>query len=199
MLFRSLLLGRSESAAPSDLVDAIRSGSGAEAMLARLQVLPGDVVDVPLGLVHALLPGLFVWEVQQPTERTYRVSDWGRNDPSRPLHLAESAAATDGAARGRIAARLDGDAPGLQSLLSTPRFSIRAVVGPFAGSLRVATGTIATIVETPGAAQPPRRDAATAVDARPFAAWSSFQVSVAPNLVVPGGLAVLLEIGRAHV
>ena len=56
-----------------------------ERLLARLPVCAGDVFDVPAGMLHALLPGLLVWEVQQPSERTYRVADWGRDDPSRPL------------------------------------------------------------------------------------------------------------------
>jgi mannose-6-phosphate isomerase len=187
-----LLLGRSDAVVPAAFIDAINAGDGVEAMLTRLPVAPGDVIDVPPGLVHALLPGLFVWEVQQPTERTYRVADWGRNDPSRPLHLAESAEAADSAARGHVAARLDWHTPGVQPLLRTTQFSIRAVVGPFNGAITTAADAIASVVTIPLSLQPSPDVLTVRIGDSAFPAWSSCTMTGAAPCVVPAGLTLLL-------
>jgi mannose-6-phosphate isomerase len=57
------------------------------AALARRPATVGSIVDVPPGVVHSPGPGLLLYEVQQRSDRTYRIWDWGR---SRPLHLAEA-------------------------------------------------------------------------------------------------------------
>ncbi|MBK7215075.1 MAG: class I mannose-6-phosphate isomerase [Bacteroidales bacterium] len=49
----------------------------------------GDVFFVPAGRVHALGPGLFIAEIQQSSDHTYRISDYNRLDPKgqpRELH-----------------------------------------------------------------------------------------------------------------
>jgi mannose-6-phosphate isomerase len=59
--------------------------SGAiEADLRWLNVGPGQVVDLPPGTIHTLSGGVLLYEVQQPSELTYRLYDWGR---PRQLHL----------------------------------------------------------------------------------------------------------------
>ncbi len=52
-------------------------------------VVPGDVVDVPAGTVHAILGGVTLLEVQQPSNVTYRLYDHGRG---RELHLEDGLA-----------------------------------------------------------------------------------------------------------
>lgn len=52
---------------------------GVEQLLAVEQVKPGDLVPVPPGTVHAIGAGVMLAEVQQPSDTTYRVYDWGRN------------------------------------------------------------------------------------------------------------------------
>ena len=49
-----------------------------EDVLHRVAVAKGDVVFVPAGTVHALGPGLLVAEIQQNSDTTYRIYDWGR-------------------------------------------------------------------------------------------------------------------------
>jgi mannose-6-phosphate isomerase class I len=49
--------------------------------------------SVPAGTLHAIGGGLLVLEVQEPSDTTYRVYDWGRIGPTgqgRPLHLEEA-------------------------------------------------------------------------------------------------------------
>lgn len=52
----------------------------------------GQWVNTPPGTVHALGPGLLVFEVQQNSDLTFRLYDWDRvglDGAPRPLHLAE--------------------------------------------------------------------------------------------------------------
>jgi mannose-6-phosphate isomerase len=50
---------------------------------------------MPAGTLHALGPGLLVYEVQQTSDWTYRVYDWGRPaTEKRPLHIEKSVQVT---------------------------------------------------------------------------------------------------------
>ena len=58
-------------------------------------VSTGDTIFMPAGTLHALGPGLLVYEVQQTSDLTYRVYDWGRpQTEKRPLHIEKSIAVT---------------------------------------------------------------------------------------------------------
>ncbi|MFN8623155.1 MAG: type I phosphomannose isomerase catalytic subunit [Chloroflexota bacterium] len=95
----ALLLGPRAGVAPRDLVDALGTAALPD-LLARIPVSAGDCIDVPAGTLHAIGPGVFVYEIQQPCDITYRAWDWGRTD--RTVHTQQSKAVTDGAAAGRI-------------------------------------------------------------------------------------------------
>jgi len=148
-----LLLGRAPSVTADDITSALASGTDITPLLARHAARRGDVFDVPTGCLHALMPGLFIWEVQQRSDRTYRVADWGRNDPSRPLHSSEALRATDAAHQATRTAVIDWKRPGEQRLVTSPHFSARAVVGPWSGAIAVgphgatATATGAAVVD----------------------------------------------------
>ena len=75
------------------------------------------------------------------------VADWGRNDPSRPLHQAEALRATDAAYEATRTTAIDWGQPGEQLLITSPHFSARAVVGPWAGGIMVGShGATATAI-----------------------------------------------------
>lgn len=140
-----LLLGRDPKVSPDQIATALSSGREITNLLAHHPVQRGDVFDVPTGSLHALLPGLFIWEVQQPSDRTYRVADWGRDDPARPLHLQEAIRATDATHCATRATAIDWDQPGEQSLVRSTHFTARILVGPWTGSAAVGPhGAIAT-------------------------------------------------------
>ena len=142
-----LLLGRAPSVTGTDITSALTSGADITPLLARHAVRRGDVFDVPTGCLHALMPGLFIWEVQQRSDRTYRVADWGRNDPSRPLHQAEALRATDATYQATRTTAIDWGKSGEQLLVASPHFSARAVVGPWAGEIAVGShGATATAI-----------------------------------------------------
>lgn len=60
-----------------------------EALL-KVPVRAGDCVRLPSGLCHALGAGIVAAEVQTPSDTTFRLWDWGRHDPKRPLHRTEA-------------------------------------------------------------------------------------------------------------
>ncbi len=68
-------------------------GPSLEHLLNRVEVHPGDVVFIPAGTVHAIGAGLVLAELQQASDTTYRLHDWGRvglDGKPRPLHVAEA-------------------------------------------------------------------------------------------------------------
>jgi len=81
-----LMYGFSSRQNRDDYRAAIAAGRSHESIY-RLPVRQGDVVFVPPGTIHALGPGIVVAEIQQNSDTTYRVYDWGRD---RPLHIEPS-------------------------------------------------------------------------------------------------------------
>lgn len=74
------------------LAAAIAAGQ-VEELLRAVPVRAGDVVPVRPGTVHAISAGVLLAEVQQPSDTTYRLYDWGRlglDGKPRALHIAES-------------------------------------------------------------------------------------------------------------
>jgi mannose-6-phosphate isomerase len=64
-----------------------------EKILAPVPVAAGDAVFMPGGRVHAIDAGCLVLEVQQNSNTTYRLFDWGRTDARgrpRALHVEEA-------------------------------------------------------------------------------------------------------------
>ncbi|MDD4378282.1 MAG: class I mannose-6-phosphate isomerase [Eubacteriales bacterium] len=58
-------------------------------MLNRIKVKKGDCIFIPSGTVHALGKGVLVYELQQASNLTYRLYDWGRieNGEKRELYI----------------------------------------------------------------------------------------------------------------
>jgi mannose-6-phosphate isomerase len=69
----------------NDLKKAIKNNS-AENLLDKLDLKRGEAVNIPGGRVHAICAGTLLYEVQQNSNTTYRLYDWGR---ARELHLKE--------------------------------------------------------------------------------------------------------------
>ena len=76
---------------------AIESG-GVESKLHHFTPSKGDCVFIPAGTLHAIGAGLLIAEIQQASNTTFRVYDWGRvgtDGNPRPLHIERSIEATD--------------------------------------------------------------------------------------------------------
>ena len=72
---------------------AVRGGGDVAALLHRLPVSLGDALVVPSGRVHAIGGGCVILEVQQSSDTTYRVDDFGRvglDGKPRELHVEQS-------------------------------------------------------------------------------------------------------------
>jgi mannose-6-phosphate isomerase len=89
-----IIAGLKPNTAPDQLAESIRAGTVMD-HVQYLKVKQGDTVFMPAGTLHALGPGLLVYEVQQTSDWTYRVYDWGRPaTEKRPLHIEKSIRAT---------------------------------------------------------------------------------------------------------
>jgi mannose-6-phosphate isomerase len=74
---------------PGTTTEMVRDALGSEAFEALLHQEPvqaGDLIYVEAGTVHAIGPGLVLLEVQQMSDTTYRLYDYGR---PRELHLED--------------------------------------------------------------------------------------------------------------
>jgi mannose-6-phosphate isomerase len=68
----------------------------------HMTVKTGETVFIRPGTLHALGPGLLVYEVQQTSDITYRVFDWKRPATAgRKLHIDQSLAVLDPSASGK--------------------------------------------------------------------------------------------------
>jgi mannose-6-phosphate isomerase len=70
--------------------EGVRGGS-LEPLLQPADLEPGEALLMPGGRVHAIDAGCLLLEIQQNSNTTLRVFDWGRTSPDgipRPLHLA---------------------------------------------------------------------------------------------------------------
>lgn len=69
-----------------------------EALVPRLATQPGDSLFVHSGRLHAIDAGNLILEIQQNSDTTYRVYDWGRvglDGKPRQLHVEESLRSID--------------------------------------------------------------------------------------------------------
>ena len=79
------------------LAGCLRDGS-IDSALHSFPVKSGDCVFIPAGTVHAIGEGILLAEVQQSSDITFRLHDWGRvgtDGKPRPLHIEESLACID--------------------------------------------------------------------------------------------------------
>ena len=86
-----LAIGFNETMPAEKIAAAARDGS-IEQLLTWHDVAAGDVFYLPAGTVHAIGPGLSLVEVQQNSDTTFRLYDYGR---PRELHLDRAMAVAD--------------------------------------------------------------------------------------------------------
>jgi mannose-6-phosphate isomerase len=77
--------------------EALDSGH-VEPLLHHFPANPGDCIMIPAGTVHAIGAGVVLAEIQQMSDATFRVHDWGRlgaDGNPRQLHLSEALESTN--------------------------------------------------------------------------------------------------------
>ncbi len=97
-----------------------------ERLLEWYPVSAGDFFYIPAGTVHAIGAGVSLIEVQQTSDVTYRLYDYGR---PRELHLDEGIAVARGEPHSE-ALRKHLDATGAASLVEGPLFRLDRIAGP---------------------------------------------------------------------
>ena len=89
--------GLREGTTAADVEAAVKSGRF-ENLLVRHEAKFGDVFFIPGGLVHAIGDGVKLYEVQQSSNTTFRLYDWGRvgaDGQPRELHIEKGLQAID--------------------------------------------------------------------------------------------------------
>jgi mannose-6-phosphate isomerase len=84
-------LGLCRRLTPQQLREAIDDGSISDLVVWHA-VSAGDVIDVPAGTIHAIGAGLVIAELQQRSDATFRLFDYGRN---RELHTENAIVVAD--------------------------------------------------------------------------------------------------------
>ncbi|KAA0272698.1 MAG: hypothetical protein KJZ78_26460 [Bryobacteraceae bacterium] len=89
-----LIAGIRLNVSAEQVTAAIQSKSGKILELVeKVKVVPGDTLFMNPGTIHALGPGLLIYEIQQTSDLTYRVYDWGRPETeTRKLHVEKAIA-----------------------------------------------------------------------------------------------------------
>jgi mannose-6-phosphate isomerase len=87
-----LIVGLRRGVTRSDFECAL-AGNALEPLVHRFPVQAGDSILVQSGRIHAIDGGNLILEIQQNSDTTYRVYDWGRvglDGKPRQLHVAQS-------------------------------------------------------------------------------------------------------------
>lgn len=127
---------------------AVRDGVVGREHCEERACVPGEALVIRAGTMHAIGPGTLVYEIEQPSDRTFRMSDWGRPATAeRPLHLEESLRAIRPERHALPAGRdwrLDGGA------LAVPEFRLEVVdvgeLSPASALARTPAGATLEIV-----------------------------------------------------
>jgi len=122
----ALIVGLKKGVSREDFEEALENGE-LEPLLHRVDVSPGDSLFVPSGRLHAIDAGNLILEIQQNSDTTYRVYDWGRtglDGQPRELHVAESLKSIDWEDTEPEPIH---DKPGSQTLVDSEVFRMRKV------------------------------------------------------------------------
>ena len=84
-----LILGFSRDVSPEEVAARVRD-NGLVRLMTEVPVEPGDSLFVPAGTVHAIGRGIVLAEIQEDSDITYRLYDWGRQVAGRALHIDQS-------------------------------------------------------------------------------------------------------------
>ncbi len=98
-----------------------------ELYLNKIELSGGDFIWIPAGTVHALSGGIKILEIQQDSNITYRLYDYGRlgkDGKPRPLHIKEAIECIKSAEPETLSSAGPANLP-----FSCPYFSVRCTFG----------------------------------------------------------------------
>ena len=118
---------------PNTSAETLHAAIGNNSILGLVEyhhVQANDTIFMPAGTIHALGPGLLVYEVQQTSDLTYRVFDWNRpQSDGRVLHIEKSIAVTNLQSQGKITREWDSGSAAT-SLIKCPYFHLEMLSTP---------------------------------------------------------------------
>lgn len=93
----TLMAGLKNGVSREDFKEGLKSGN-LEPLVHTMNVEAGESIFIPSGRIHAIGGGNLILEIQQNSDTTYRVYDWGRvglDGAPRELHIEESLKSSD--------------------------------------------------------------------------------------------------------
>jgi acetate kinase len=128
-----LVVGWSRDTSREEYERRVADGTLAE-ILRKVPVKAGETFYIPAGLVHAIGPGITVFETQQAGDLTYRMFDWNRlglDGKPRELNVRKAGDVLDYHAHAEAAlVQLDYRFEGVErrALIADPRFTVERIV-----------------------------------------------------------------------
>lgn len=144
-----LYYGFSRDVTREEYADAIKNETLCD-LLNRVPVKKGDVFFIPAGTVHAIGSGIVICEIQQNSNTTYRVYDYGRRDKNgntRPLHIEK---ALEVSSLSRSPERTDTPNGSDVLLASCEYFSVRRIRVDGAVTLPIDEASFVSLIVTDG-------------------------------------------------
>jgi mannose-6-phosphate isomerase len=92
-----IVLGWNRATSRGEYLERVKNGTLGE-ILRRIPARAGHVYYLPAGTLHAIGKGIVLFEVQQPSDLTYRIFDYDRPGPDgkpRELHVEKAADVLD--------------------------------------------------------------------------------------------------------
>jgi mannose-6-phosphate isomerase len=124
-----LLGGLKKGVTAKDMETSLRKGE-ILSLTQRHDVQTGDAIFIPAGMIHALGPGLLIYEVQQTSDTTYRVYDWDRPmTAERQLHIKQAAKVLNPDLHGELISKPEQTFEGIKRLISSQYFVLDLIVG----------------------------------------------------------------------
>jgi mannose-6-phosphate isomerase len=176
------------------LRDALARGT-VEDCLHSLEVQAGDCYFIPAGTVHALAEGIVLAEVQQSSDLTFRLYDWGRlgtDGQPRPLHIEQSITCTNfqqGPVSPAVPTAIKNSDHPVEELVRSPYFVLRRHTGsePF---VLPNEDRCTILLQLAGAVQ---LESAAGIDRMPLGESRLIPAAAHPLRCVPEKNSVLLE------
>lgn len=117
-------------------------------VIATHEAHQGDLYFLPAGRLHAIGAGNFLAEIQQTSDITYRVYDFGRKDAQgnpRELHIAEAKEAIDYRVWPEYRTSYDSTKPNSE-LIRCPHFTVNRVVVQVAAEIDLHTDSFVIVM-----------------------------------------------------
>jgi len=123
-----LIAGMKPNITAKMLADSIKNGTILD-MVQSIEVKAGDTLFMSPGTIHALGPGMLIYEIQQTSDITYRVYDWGRpQTETRKLHIDKALAVSNPSATTSVLSAPQVNDGEVKTLTQCQYFQLEAVL-----------------------------------------------------------------------